>query len=76
MAAAQSTYLGGKARFGIAVGNVQVQVRCQELDEPQACNGYPQTTKTPTQYVTLYNSAAIKYSGGTFGVGNQPAAIA
>ena len=61
--------------FGVDVGNIQVQNKCQEVGEPQACNGYPQTTNTLSPYVTLYNSAAVKYSGGTFPVGTQPTAI-
>jgi YVTN family beta-propeller protein len=67
-----STY---QSPFGVDVGNIQVQNKCQEVGEPQACNGYPQTSNTLSPYVTLYNSAAVKYSGGTFPVGTQPTAI-
>jgi YVTN family beta-propeller protein len=61
--------------FGVDVGNIRVQNRCQEIGEPQACNGYPQTTNILTPYVTLYNSAGMTFSGGTFSVGTQPTAI-
>jgi YVTN family beta-propeller protein len=62
--------------FGVDIGNVKVEIKCQEQGEQGACNGYPQTTNTLYPYVTLYNSAKMTSGyAGTFNVGNQPTAV-